>query len=66
MCLEKCSFKTTESNLAKHMKSKHLGVILLTSQLRQVAEIAVSAECVNSQTVEPVVSLTACLLVRFE
>lgn len=59
ICQQKCSFKTTISNLNKHMKSKHVAVISSSpsKRLRQIPENetgSTNTQISSSENVQPV------------
>ncbi|KOB74120.1 Uncharacterized protein OBRU01_02555 [Operophtera brumata] len=63
LCKQKCSFKTTVSNLKKHIHNKHVGVTPASSQLRQVQENLNTVCVAQTSTVQNVSSVDVVPLV---
>lgn len=64
ICQQKCSYKTTVSNLKKHIQSKHIGVIPASSQLRQLPEEIIGNIDNETRSLNTTESLTQTLSVQ--
>lgn len=64
ICQQKCSYKTTVSNLKKHIQSKHIGVTPASSQLRQIPEEIIGNTENEIRSLNSVESLTSTISVQ--